>query len=46
MIWCQLEHSLSNNDVKNSLELDSVDKMGAAKNEDDDGVLTKLHNIR
>ena len=45
---CQLEHSLSAHEVKKSIELESVEKRGMppAKKEDEEGVLTKLHNIR
>ena len=44
---CQLEHSLSAHEVKNSVELESMERRGQeAKKEDEEGVLTKLHNIR
>ena len=44
---CQLEHSLSAHEVKNNVELESMERRGQeAKMEDEEGVLTKLHNIR
>ena len=47
---CQVEHALSPDEATKSIELSSVDKRIAAKEEkkekEEEGVLTKLHNIR